>query len=194
MCVLRGIVYAISRKRQLEKKEELLIMNNAKVTSGKGFTIVELLVTVVVIGIVSGLAAPQFDEAINRIKFRSQAKNMVSMLRTARSHTIAEKRPFGVHFDLNSGVISLFKDIHDPAAQLFDPVNDSVAAVDSLPPEFVYVYATFPTSAVIFQPNGSASESGDIYTIADYSDSYHFSQVSVLASTGKSKVEYICNY
>jgi hypothetical protein len=65
---------------------------------------------------------------------------------------------------------------------------------DSLPPEMIYLYATFTNSAVIFQPNGSASGSGYIYMIALSNSIVNTSSASVLASTGKSKVEYIHNY
>jgi hypothetical protein len=121
-------------------------------------------------------------------------KDIVSLLRTARSEAITKKAPYGVHFDDQTKIISFFEDKANLANFTYDVGSDSLIRVDTLPPEFVYLYATFGNSAVIFQSNGSASSSGYIYMISLSNSIVNTSSASVLASTGKSKVEYIHNY
>ena len=50
-----------------------------------GITLIELLITVVIIGIVAAMAAPRFEIAYNRMKFKSANRDMVSSLKLARS-------------------------------------------------------------------------------------------------------------
>ncbi len=162
-----------------------------KCMSQAGVTLIEILTAVVIVGIMAAMASPYFERGIEQVRFRSQAKNITSMLRTARSLAISEKVPHGVDFNFASGVITLFKDSINPAASQYDIGADPVIATDSIAANYAGSYTTFTTSAIIFQPNGTASESGDI-EIRYYSESsYKTGQVNVLASTGRCKIMYI---
>ena len=162
--------------------------------SKRGITILEMMTAVVIIGIISALAVPSFEKSFQRIKFRGQAKESISMLRTARSNAITEKAPYGIHFDGTAYVITMFKDKANLASATYDAGADSVVRVDSLSSEYVYLYASFGSSAVVFQPNGSASETGVIYMMSYTGNSVNFGVSSVLASTGKSTLEQIDCY
>ncbi len=67
--------------------------------SKQGFTLIELMTTVVVIGIAAAMVAPGFDRAVKRIEFKAKTKDAVSMFRTARSFAISDKVPYGIYFD-----------------------------------------------------------------------------------------------
>ena len=60
-------------------------------SAGRGFTLLELLVTVAVIAIVAGLAAPSFANLIRNGRLTSAANEMVAMLQTARSAAITNR-------------------------------------------------------------------------------------------------------
>lgn len=176
-------------------KRSVMRMKTRKLQTRRGITLIEVMSAVVVVGVITALAAPNFDRAIERIKFKSQTKEVVSMLRVARSNAITEKTPYGVHFDYTYNTISLFKEKSSPSNSSFDIGTDSVVATDSLLSDNdIYVYATFNNSTVFFQPNGSASQSGDIdlWTYNESASSY--SRINVLASTGRSKVTYVEDY
>jgi prepilin-type N-terminal cleavage/methylation domain-containing protein len=165
-----------------------------KLRQVRGVTMVELMAAVVIIGVVTSMAAPQFEQAIQRIKFRTETKNILSTLRTARSHAIAEKNQYGVHFDGNSFVITLFKDIANLSNFIYDSGTDSILRVDTLPVEFTYLYASFTNSAVVYAANGTACATGDIFLMSTPGATVNLSQLNVLASTGRSKIQYIHNY
>jgi len=184
--------------RNLKKQKGNYKMNdkhmNTKLKSISGMTLAELMAVVVVIGIATSLAGPSFDRGVQRIKFRGETKNVVSVLRTARSNAVTEKSPYGVYFDGNAFTLTMFKDKDNLSNFSYESGSDSVVRVDSLPDEFTYLYATFPNSAIVFQPNGTASNTGDIYLMSESGSIINLSQLSVLASTGRSKIEYIHNF
>lgn len=165
----------------------------AKIKSRRGITLVELMTTVVIVGIVAAMATPHFERAIDRIKFRSQTKNLVSMLRTARSNAISEKVPYGVAFDFGSNTITMFRDTTNVGSNTYEAGSDSVITADTLGVGYMYCSITFPNSVIVFQPNGSASSSGDIYLHCETAKEISDSQINVLASTGRSKMMYITN-
>nr|MBN2276144.1 GspH/FimT family pseudopilin [candidate division Zixibacteria bacterium] len=167
-----------------------------KIFGHRGITILELLSTVVIIGIVAAMAVPQFDKSIKRIQFRGKAKDVVSYLRLARSMAISEKNPYGLYFDSDAKTVSIFRDIANLTAETYDAGGDSVIQVDTLPVNFTYLATTFANSSIVFRPNGSASGSGniDIQSQCDADNVYNSGQISVLAATGKSRLEYINNY
>lgn len=160
-----------------------------------GFTLIELMTTVVIIGIVAAMVAPTFDKAIKRNKFKGDTKQIVSMLRTARSAAIAGKIPMGLYYDMEENKIIMFKEMSSPTNFRMDWGTDTVKMELQFDSSSVqggaYVTATFSNEALVFTSNGSASESGTI----DYSyfsdDIYCHSTISVLASTGRAKVEYM---
>ncbi len=165
----------------------------SKLYNKSGFTLIELMTTVVIIGIVAAMVAPTFDAAIKRNKFKGETKQIVSMLRTARSNAIAEKTPMGLYHDYEENKIIMFKEMSSPSNFKMDLGTDTVKIEMQFDSSGIdggaYLTATFSNEALIFQPNGSASESGTI----DYSyfsgDVYCHSTLSVLASTGRAKVE-----
>lgn len=167
----------------------------SKFYNRSGFTLIELMTTVVIIGIVAAMVAPTFDAAIKRNKFKGETKQIVSMLRTARSNAIAQKTPMGITFDSEENKLIMFKEMSSPTNFKMDWGIDSVKMEmqfdSSSTSGGAYLNSTFNNEALVFTPNGSASESGTI----DYSyfsdDVYCHSTLSVLASTGRAKVEYM---
>jgi Tfp pilus assembly protein FimT len=67
--------------------------------SGKGFTVVELLVIVVVMGILVAIGLPSFLQWRQNLEYRSTARDIVSILRNAQSRTIAANLQHRVEFD-----------------------------------------------------------------------------------------------
>ncbi len=165
-----------------------------KLSKNRGFTLIEMMITVVAIGIIAAAAAPRFDLAMQRVSFKSETREIISKLRTARSEAITKKAPYGLYFDHETRTITTFADLVNLSGSSFELGSDSVLATDTLPPDFVYLWASFNNYSVVFQPNGSASQTGDIYMMTDDGGHINFSHLNVLASTGRSSIEYIYNY
>ncbi len=159
-----------------------------------GFTLLEMMTTVVIIGIAAAMVAPGFDRAIKRIDFKTQTKDLVSMMRMARSSAISDKVPYGIYFDQAEGKMRMYEEKSAPLNDTFEMGTDSIHSEIDLDTNFVWYYAMFTNNVVVFQPNGAASESGSVYMNFDNGEVYCHSAVSVLASTGRSKLEYFYSY
>ncbi len=159
-----------------------------RLRSKRGFTLVELMTTVVLVGIVASMAVPRFQKTFERMHFRNANKNIISTLRLARSKAVSEKTAHGVFFDSQGKIITLFKDTDSPAVFLFSAA-DSVVAVDTLPGEFAYLDTDNTGDVVIFMPDGSArfTGGGNIVTMAVTNSTVGIQILNVLSSTGRIK-------
>lgn len=150
----------------------------------KGITIVELLTTVAIIGIVAAMAVPRFQIAFERIKFRSANRDITSSLRLARSYAVSTKAQHGVHFDATDLSYTLFKDLVNTGAMVFE-VGDSVIRVDTLPIEFNFLAADNISGSIVFRPNGSTAGTVNVVSMAATPDLVGIHQHSILGATGR---------
>ena len=158
--------------------------------SRSGFTLLELLITTVVVGIVAAMAVPRFQTAWERQKFRGGNNDIVSKIKMARSYAISSKSPYGIYFDEQSNSFTVFKDVVNLSTPVYDD-GDSVIVTDTLPEEFDYIYTDCENSVIMFNSNGSASFDGGGYIMASaYTEhTYAMSMINVLASTGRVRVQ-----
>lgn len=162
--------------------------------SDRGVTVMELMVAVVIAGVLSALAIPRFSLEVERINFKSSSRDVLSNLREARSMAIAQREPHGVYFNSSNGEYTLFQDKVISVPPAFDQ-GDSVLSVDTVPGKNSSVGSSFINNVVIFQNNGSASESGAIYIVAmNDGGSTNVAQFDLLASTGSSHISFMETY
>ncbi len=161
--------------------------------SNRGITLIELLSTVVIIGIVASMAVPRFSIAIDRIKFRAANRDLISSLRLARSNAITEKDQYGVYFAPDRRLVILYKDTDAPASYTFS-ASDSILRVDTLPPQINYLGTDMTGNTILFQPNGSAkfTGGGNVVVLATTEAMVAIETHNILASTGR--VESYANY
>ena len=150
--------------------------------SQSGFTIIELMIVVVMIGIFVGLAVADLSGHSDRLKLKSQARDILSYLRLARSLAVSNRTPHGVFFDENDRKFILFQDKVDLSDNTYD-VGDSLIYSEDLKTVVGYGTCSFPNNAVVFQADGSASSSGSI-GLSSLTTDWSL-VVDVLASTGR---------
>jgi len=159
-----------------------------RLKSNKGFTILEVMTVVIVIGILTALAVPTFDEAVKKIRFKSASNTIMANLRMARSHAISKKVQHGVGFDSDNNVISVFKDINDPSGFTFDD-TDSILFQDTLVGGLQQIATSFSDDVIFFFPDGRASTSGNVNGDATWGETSASVQISILAATGRIKMD-----
>ncbi|RME24705.1 MAG: hypothetical protein D6800_08410 [Candidatus Zixiibacteriota bacterium] len=169
--------------RRCENEEMIM---NQRLQSQVGITLMELMVTTVIIGLVAGMAVPRFQKAYKRLEFRGNIQHVNSFLRLARSQAISQKERVGVYFDEQSMAMTMFKDRVNPDAYDFVP-GDSVLDVDTLSSDIVYLNIDTQNKAIVFKPNGSAgfSGGGNISILSLTQDVIGIGLINVLASTGR---------
>ncbi len=158
----------------------------SKFRSQSGITLIELMITTVIIGIVASMAVPRFQIAWEKIKFRTANRDIISTLRLARSMAITDKELYGVHFNGDALAITLFKDLVNSGNIAFE-TGDSVMRVDTLPHEFDYIATDLSNDVLVFRPNGSASfvGGGNIITLAATESIIAIASHNILSSTGR---------
>lgn len=155
--------------------------------NNKGFTILELMITVVVFGIAITLAFPQFEQTMDKFRLKSAGQDITSSLRLARSDAVSKRQQFGVYFDINLRRCILFRDLANLTAFTYDAGSDSDMVTTPLPSRVNFGTTSFPNYVVIFKPDGSASNSGSI-GLQSSGGSYGTFTVDVLSSTGRVKL------
>lgn len=164
--------------------------------SQSGITLMELMITVVIIGLIAAMAGPRLGQEMSKKKFRGSARELVSALRQARSLAVSEKTPCGVFCDLEGATVTVFKDVvfSDPPTM---DAGDETIRTDTIPGDYPILYHTFADPAIMFSPSGSASSSGDIFIISYGSEgttSTMYARVSVLGATGRIRLEELETY
>ena len=161
--------------------------NPDKSFGNSGFTMLEMMIIVVIIGILATIAIPSFSRVMPRLEVRAQARNTLNYLRLARSRAISEAAQFGVHIDTDAGEYIMFKDIVNPSSFTFDAGDSIVVGPETIDPDVIMTSSSFSNNTIIFLPTGGASESGNfVFNLSDGGSRY---TVSVLGSTGRSKLQ-----
>lgn len=66
------------------------------VRGNKGFTLLELILVVALIGIASGIVVARFYRGTDQISLRTSAKEVSASLRYSRNHAVYERRPYAM--------------------------------------------------------------------------------------------------
>ena len=121
--------------------------------SRAGFTLIELIVAIVLMGVVAGFAMPQVGEMLSRGKINQAASVVVSALRESSSLAARTRRPVRVSIDTEQRVIYL-RDHEVPATvhRTLRLDGSSELALSSL--------AASDTQLVVF-PNGWREKATD---------------------------------
>jgi prepilin-type N-terminal cleavage/methylation domain-containing protein len=160
----------------------------AKFKNHNGISMMELMIVVVVIGIIAAMAAPHMDGAIKQMKFNNVGREILSSYRLARSSAITLQEPHGVYFNSDDNEILVFRDLVNPGMDQYEQ-GDSVVSRDSIEVNFDYLYTSFPGQTVMFNPDGSASSTGDVFCYREEDGDFNSFSVYLTAATGRAKLE-----
>ncbi|MBD3381275.1 MAG: prepilin-type N-terminal cleavage/methylation domain-containing protein [candidate division Zixibacteria bacterium] len=159
-----------------------------KVHRKNGFTLIEMLTVMVMIGIIAALAMPNFDNAVKKVRFKSASNTVLAGLRMARSNAVAKKIQHGVNIDATGNVMTVFRDEVSPGNFTFD-AGDSVIFQDTLVQGMQSLMTTFTDDNIFFFPDGRASSSGNVTGSAYWDGLQASMQISVLAATGRVRLD-----
>jgi len=147
-----------------------------------GFTILELLVIVLVLGILSSIAAPSWLAFINRQRVRTVNDRVLQSLRTAQSEAKRSKRDIKITFDTTV----------DPPTATIDTIPPRINSMTGLPnplrtetfngggeikPRTIVLAFNKPdstnpkTSSLVFDYQGNLSNTPFVVTVAPFDTS-----------------------
>ena len=65
----------------------------------KSFSLIELLLVVVILGVIAGLAIPNFSQTYANLQLQETAKNIAYVMRYAQSQAVIKQKNFRLEFD-----------------------------------------------------------------------------------------------
>ena len=67
--------------------------------SRKSFSLIELLLVVIILGVIAGLAIPNFSQTYVNLQLQETAKNIAYVMRYAQSQAVIKRKNFRLEFD-----------------------------------------------------------------------------------------------
>lgn len=110
--------------------------------SQQGFTLIELMVTVILVAILATIAIPTFTDLIRDNRVQAQAEELNSLLQYARSEAVIRRRSVNVAVNMNDGLANV---ISGGEIIRTSPLNTANVDID------------VSTPVVSFRPNGTSS-------------------------------------
>jgi Tfp pilus assembly protein FimT len=155
-----------------------------------GWTILETMVAVVMIGIVAAAAVPNFGPMLEMMKLRTAAYNIQRSLVSARTRAIADPNVHcGVYFP-DSVNAYIFPDSASGTPYQIDARDTTNIYLGRYKmPRNIWACSLSTSIAnrcIVFRGDGSAKTGGFVYIVNRYKK---MKTISVLATTGRIKVQ-----
>jgi len=151
-----------------------------------GFTLVELMLTVAIIGIVLGIGLPSFQSMMINNRLTAQANSLVGALNLARSESIKRNKLVVVGktgTNWKDGW-EVFQDLNADGSSTGEEVFHTYEAISSNDLKFSF----FPTSKFIsYRPDGRSDHNGSFFLCSPASEA-KFKRI-VLSTSGRIRTE-----
>lgn len=124
--------------------------------ASSGFTLIELVVVLILIGISVALVAPKISHSLERAHFQKDVRSVSAMLRLARSQAIAHKTPYTLSIDLDNYQVWVDAAQHQKAKEMKGMTRLPLSHTDTLRVKAHKHEKTSGTGTLVFYPNGSS--------------------------------------
>jgi prepilin-type N-terminal cleavage/methylation domain-containing protein len=136
-------------------------MNRDRVGLGTkaGFTMVELMIVVSIIGMLAILSLPGYNRFMQNWKLNGETQQFASVLRTARSAAVMKNTDVVFTFDMDTNTYWYYEDLDRNRSR---GASEYLSSTYELTPGVIITAHTFPARTLIFGSKGNTSNSGTI--------------------------------
>ena len=113
---------------ELDNKKVKMIKGAIKKTCG--FTAIEVIVAIVIVGILATMARPQVMEALQSFKLNAAAGKMLSDIRYAREMSLSRHSTYGIEVNSASNYYEIFSLSGNTKTVLTDPGTRKAMTID----------------------------------------------------------------
>ena len=125
----------------------------------KGFSLVELMVAITILGIVLVMSLPAFGRFVHTWRLKGSTEQLATALRTARSTAVMKHTNAVFQVDLNRNEYFYFEDINGNGSR---ESSEYRSATYELATGISFQGHTLPSAVITFGPKGNTSSSGTI--------------------------------
>lgn len=111
---------------------ERFLMRGRPILGRRGFSLLELLLVLALMGVIAGVAAPATGRFLDRLNFRRQTAALVAATRYARLMAVGKGGPVAMHFDRQahllrfSGAVEGEKELYLPEGAEFELLPETL--------------------------------------------------------------------
>lgn len=157
----------------------------------KGFTLLELIVVILILGILAAAVAPSVGRIVGGVGIKSEALEFAEAVRYTQSRALSEGQYFYLKLNRNTGYYKVYALLEDESGNIYedirkeDTVDDVVAGItSSFPPD----PDDGSWTVITYMPTGATSQTG-AGTITFRSENGDTVKVIVALGTGRVRVE-----
>lgn len=96
-------VIEVGKCRVKKRNHQINLKSRLSLQNPTGFTLIEIIIVLVIVGIIAGVTIPRFAGSFETIKFRKAMSDIVSFLRESRTASMSTGKTKTVTIDLRKG-------------------------------------------------------------------------------------------